>query len=172
MYVPRATSVSGMVINPDNCFPGGARAVGRVRAGYARAGRRRSALPRRVTRAPGAVHHPTPAGGDNSSTPVNYTDTVRYRSRVTSSVSSVKHPEHPPPLRTRHSPHAPPPNTATRTLTQRTPGLASSSTCTLTPTSPSNSPTAIQGVPPIGWVACSVTNLCASNCAAAWWYSR
>jgi hypothetical protein len=95
---------------------------------------------------------------------------IKYRSRVTSSVTR-KHPVHPPP-----PPPAPlptlPPNTATRTLTQRTPGLASSSTCTLTPTSPSNSPTAIQGVPSIGWVACSGTNLCASNCVAAWWYSR
>jgi hypothetical protein len=34
----------------------------------------------------------------------------------------------------------------------------------LTPTPPSNSPTAIQGVPPIGRVACSVTNLSLRPC--------
>ena len=88
----------------------------------------------------------------------NYT-IIQYRSRVTSRVTR----KHPDPCASR-PPLAPP--------TPRHGHSHRGESCTSTPTSPSNYPTAIQGVPPIGWVACSVTNLCASNCAAAWWYSR
>jgi hypothetical protein len=46
-----------------------------------------------------------------------------------------------------------------------------SATCTFTPTSRSNSPTASQGVPPIGRVACSVTNLSLSTVINHVWLS-